>query len=518
MRSLMLTISALVLTAAPAHAASSVCGQIPEVLIVLDRSGSMKELTGTQSKWAVAKTAVGNLVQKFSSQLALGLMMYPKWPIVTSCTTGTVNVQPAVGSTSAIVSALSAAYPEGNTPIAATLDAATAYLATHPGKIRYVIFVSDGKETCLLPTAPLSAPGSCDWQNGTNFRKCGGCGWQFCLPGGTWSSACEPQPGLFTCMTGQTCSASATCVGTGSGSSTAKQAAIKLSALGIKTYVIGFGAEVDAQVLGEVANVGGTGTYYKAENPTTLTSALQSIAAAISCCGNGQLDPGELCDPTIAAGKPGACAASCDDGDPCTVDTKVGADCDVRCEHKPLTAMVNGDGCCPAGANSLTDSDCPASCGNGVLDAGETCDPKIPAGKPGACPVCEDKDPCTRDTLTGSACNPSCTHAPIAANKTVADKCCPKGLSSLDDPDCPAPCDADHAPGCVDLCANVDCADGLHCVFGKCNSWPLSPPPTEVDPVGGGSCDCRIGPTGSSAAPTLLLLLGLVLVAARRRR
>jgi MYXO-CTERM domain-containing protein len=517
MRSLMLAIATLLMTVSSvAYAASGTCGEIPEVLIVLDRSGSMKELTGGQTKWTVAKTAVGNLVQKFSTQLSLGLMLYPKWPVVTSCTTGKVNVPPAVGNTSAIVGALSGVYPEGNTPIAATLDEATSYLATHAGKTRYVIFVSDGKETCLLPTAPFSAPGTCEWQKGANFRKCGGCGWQFCLPNGTWSSACEAQPTLFTCMTGQSCNASAACVGTASGSNTAKQAAMKLGALGIKTYVVGFGAQVDAQVLGEIANVGGTGTYYKAENPANLNAALQSIAASISCCGNGQLDSGEVCDPTIPAGQPGACPTSCDDGDACTVDTKVGSDCDVRCEHKAVTAMKNGDGCCPVGANSLTDSDCPASCGNGVVDAGETCDPKIPAGQPGACPVCDDKDPCTRDTLGGSACKPTCTHSSIAPNKTVADKCCPKGLSSLDDADCAAPCDVDQPTNCVDLCVNVNCPDGQHCVYGKCEPWPAAP--VAAESYDGGGCDCRVGPSGATAGPALLLLLALVLVAARRRR
>ena len=35
---------------------------------------------------------------------------------------------------------------------------------------------------------------------------------------------------------------------------------------------------------------------------------------------------------------------------------------------------ISGDGCCPPGATNATDNDCPPSCGNGVVERGETCD------------------------------------------------------------------------------------------------------------------------------------------------
>ncbi|EYF04122.1 hypothetical protein [Chondromyces apiculatus] len=74
-------------------------------------------------------------------------------------------------------------------------------------------------------------------------------------------------------------------------------------------------------------------------------------------CGNGMLDAGELCDPAIATGEPGACPVACDDGDACTVDSLAGADCDVHCATMPVPAM-DGDGCCPAGQMVGTDGDC----------------------------------------------------------------------------------------------------------------------------------------------------------------
>jgi MYXO-CTERM domain-containing protein len=505
----------------PSMAAAKTCGQIPEVLIVLDRSGSMKEQISGQTKWSIAKGAVGSLAQQFGSQLALGLALYPRWPVVTACTTGKVNVTPAVGSSAAIGAALGSVYPEGNTPIAATLDAASAYLAGHASMPRYVIFVGDGKETCLSPAAPLNAGGSCAWESGTNYRKCGGCGWQFCLPSGTWSSACEAKPDLFTCMTGQTCSTStALCAGTATGSATAKLAAAKLAAQGVQTYVVGFGAQVNAQVLSDLAAAGGTGSYFKAEDPAGLTTALQQIAASISCCGNGALDAGESCDSQIPAGQAGSCDASCDDGDACTLDTRGGAsaDCTAKCQHSPITSAKNGDGCCPTGATSLTDNDCAPSCGNGVLDAGETCDPQIAAGQTGACdPSCDDGDPCTKGALGGSACSPSCVQTPIGADLGAKDQCCPGAqLSSLDDPDCLPPCSPDHTTDCVDLCATTTCPDGQHCVFGACEDWPAPPPlPPAADASG---CDCRVAPGASSSAGLLLLLAAVLAICLARRR
>src|ERR1041385_7852519 len=60
------------------------------------------------------------------------------------------------------------------------------------------------------------------------------------------------------------------------------------------------------------------------------------------------------------------------------------------------------DGC--AGA-------CEATCGDGVQEGGEPCDPAIPAGMSGACPgSCDDGDACTIDSLTGAACQLACAH------------------------------------------------------------------------------------------------------------
>src|SRR5262245_32051123 len=86
-----------------------------------------------------------------------------------------------------------------------------------------------------------------------------------------------------------------------------------------------------------------------------------------------------------------------------------------------VSQCVSGDGCCPFPCrppqNGGTDADCylvPSTCGNGRLDPGETCDFSDAAH---VCPTsCSDGDPCTTDTIVGSAasCNVACaTHSAV---------------------------------------------------------------------------------------------------------
>src|SRR5262249_56627485 len=75
------------------------------------------------------------------------------------------------------------------------------------------------------------------------------------------------------------------------------------------------------------------------------------------------------------------------------------------------------------------------TCGNGVLDKGETCDPKDTAHP---CPTsCDDGIACTTDQLVGSAtsCTAACSHTPISAC-SAGDGCCPAGCNHANDADC----------------------------------------------------------------------------------
>lgn len=158
-------------------------------------------------------------------------------------------------------------------------------------------------------------------------------------------------------------------------------------------------------------------------------------------CGNGVYEPaiGEECETGITSG-PGACPTSCDDGDACTSDVLAGTGCSATCEYSTISAAVDGDGCCPAGANANTDSDCSAMCGNGILEAGELCDTAIVAGA-GACPMtCNDTQSCTTDTLmSAGSCQAQCVFTAITTN-TPGDGCCRPGAIPADDSDCALGC------------------------------------------------------------------------------
>jgi cysteine-rich repeat protein len=206
-------------------------------------------------------------------------------------------------------------------------------------------------------------------------------------------------------------------------------------------------------------------------------------------CGNGVVETGEQCDTAIAAGMPGACPSSCDDTQACTIDTLVGAMCQATCTHTTITMPANNDGCCPTGANSGNDNDCPASCGNGVVDAGETCDTAIAPGMPGACPTsCSDTNACTTDVLdSGGTCLAACAFVPITM-PINGDGCCPAGANANDDNDCHPVCGngvVEMGEQCDDGNTNNNDACTNTCTFGptafRFNTLALRDPHVFVD-------------------------------------
>jgi hypothetical protein len=169
-------------------------------------------------------------------------------------------------------------------------------------------------------------------------------------------------------------------------------------------------------------------------------------------CGDEVIGPAESCDP------PENCPtqAMCESRDQCIAAVFSGeADtCNARCELKPVTSCLDGDGCCPAGCAEASDDDCSGNCGDGRVDAesGETCEPD---SRSAPCPTrCNDGDACTRDLLVGSAgnCNARCSHTAIT-EAASEDGCCPPGASSLSDTDC------------TPVCGNDVTEDGEECDF-----------------------------------------------------
>lgn len=200
-------------------------------------------------------------------------------------------------------------------------------------------------------------------------------------------------------------------------------------------------------------------------------------------CGDGKKNGTEACDP-MATGDD-ACpksAAQCDDGDECTMDRiRPAVDpCQRICENLEILDCEPGMAGMPG---MLPEGGTPA-CGDGIVGADETCDPKAPGGCPASLADCEDDNECTEDTFVPGAtqCQASCKHTPItpcggdAEPMTPTAPMCGDGIKNgaelcdtaatgpdacPDDPsDCPASTNACvvaviEGTGCIAHCATM---------------------------------------------------------------
>jgi hypothetical protein len=211
-------------------------------------------------------------------------------------------------------------------------------------------------------------------------------------------------------------------------------------------------------------------------------------------CDNGVKEGQETCDPL----------SSCPSGCPpsgCQLRKLVNpGTCGAACVNdRQQTTCTSGDGCCPSSCNSLNDSECPASCGNGVVENGENCDPVSQCNS--------RRDACTsnRDTVRTRSGDPStcafrCMEAPRACGPD--DGQCPSGCAAGQDPDCKRPNGETCGVGgecvsgnCVSgVCCNTACDDGCRSCrlpekVGTCSA------PNSTETCGDGSdnnCDGRI--------------------------
>lgn len=204
----------------------------PDILIVLDRSTSMR--SATVDRWGPSMRAVQSITAQLTETVSFGLMTFPA-PIVNGCTAGTVSVPVATNSAAQIAATLAISGPalsNGMTPTAATLDAALRALDKNcvdceGAAPKYVLLVTDGEPTC----------GS----DGSSFD--------------TTADVANTTAAID-----------------------------RLTAAGIRTYVVGYETASKAAQMNEFAMHGGTERYIPVENERTLVEELTRITAGLVPC------------------------------------------------------------------------------------------------------------------------------------------------------------------------------------------------------------------------------------------
>jgi Mg-chelatase subunit ChlD len=225
--------------------ASSSTSQPVDVLLVLDRSGSMNynivkecscdptanpsivcaDTVNCTTRWSSLETALDGTVSS-TPYLSWGLKLFPS-PNGGSCAVSkSVEVPIAADATSAIKDQIAATTPSGETPTASAILTATAYLKTLPdGRTKMILLATDGKPNC----------------------------------GGNPPSVYDDD------IEGATYAISAA------------------FSAGFLVYVIGIDSGPSIATVDAFAQAGGTGSHYAVESLDGLTTALSSISKAASC-------------------------------------------------------------------------------------------------------------------------------------------------------------------------------------------------------------------------------------------
>ncbi len=345
---LLLCALAIAALAPPARAT-----RCPTMYVVLDRSASMLD----DQKWTSAVAAITSFTRSTTSDGAprqererFGLMAFPGPD--NACAAGTNLVSSDFFTADAIAAALGSDAPvSGATPTGESLAAAAKLPAlmdaTRP---RYIVLITDGVPNCY-PTYGGS-DGTAD----------------------TRAYALQQIQALFT--------------------------------QGVKTFIVGFGRDVDATALGQMAAAGGTTRagaehgYYEASDEASL----RAVFDAIDAVQYGEITSGACDDSCYANGCPAGqrCAADLTSYGSYTLNLGT-------CVADPCAKVS-----CAAGEYCRSDGTCAKTCqscarGEQCVDGACAPNPCYPLGCSG-CPTCADHLVCSQsgtcedDPCTGVQC------------------------------------------------------------------------------------------------------------------
>ena len=245
----------------------------PDMLIVLDRSGSM----GEEGRWMPSAAAVRGIVESLQAQIRFGLALFPD-PATTAATTSSIDITPCLTDPDPVTCAANLLADAGVANNGN--DGACA-----PGKI--VVPVALNNAAAIGAQLDMTQPNGGTPTPGTLQNLLD----EFAAPSDNPDVVTPPKFILLVTDGQPTCPA-------GLGSATTPQdidasnAAIEaLTARGVRTYVIGYnttgpGNEMLASVLDGFAVRGGTGDmqHRPVEDEQSLLTEFQRIAgAAVSC-------------------------------------------------------------------------------------------------------------------------------------------------------------------------------------------------------------------------------------------
>jgi Mg-chelatase subunit ChlD len=138
-----------------------------DVLVLLDRSGSMDTAFGTGSRYQVVASLLTDLVTAYQGRVRFGYLEMPGRSgceyQTAGCCASWPTVDLAIGNARAMTSAIAQAAPVGgNTPTAAALLSARVYFSALDDGIenRHVLMATDGVPSCTLSGGLSNGNGS----------------------------------------------------------------------------------------------------------------------------------------------------------------------------------------------------------------------------------------------------------------------------------------------------------------------------------------------------------------------